>query len=521
MKTYGRTTIYTNFTEEEILSKPIKKQGEIVTQILENSLSIHRQNKTETLYLKDYLKGIQDIYIDKQKLTRPEIDNHTVENWAWAFVDFKKCYQLGKPIQYVQLDDKGEEEIALLNKYLRFEGKKAKDLNNCEDVLVCGRGFVFKNYQKPTEDDEVPFELLNCPAEDTEVIYTSKLGNAQVGAYIETSMIYIRVDIDPNTGEEVHTPVPYEEYTFYLRNRAFIIDNKDGELKVRKTIPIILNEHTITEYYVNRQRISLIEIGKDLFNDINYLESLDKDDMESFVNAIMVFTNVEVTDKELTQIRELGAVCINSTDNKKASIDLLAQRLNATDTQTYYNRLLTSLHQILGIPMAGDNGAVTYGDTGKARLTGQGYVSTSIRCEGFETMYGERDMEMLKGVLKACRLDPNSKIKNLKISDFEPKFNRDMTDNILTKTQALMNLYNADIPRQYANAIIGLFGDPNAITKEQERLFGEQTSQLNTQNGSSEFGNDRDGDEYVNDNDRTNNQLNKVEDTIQNDEQGN
>ena len=478
MKTFGRKTIYVNYTEEDILTKPIEKQNEIVMDIIESTRGVHELNCTETKYLKDYLRGIQDIYVEKQKLTRPEIDNKTVENWAWSMVDFKKCYLLGKPIQYVQLNDSGEEEIALLNKFVRFENKKAKDMFCYEDVLTCGRGFIFKNYQKPVEDDEAPFEILNCQAENTEVVYSSKLGNKQIGSYVVSDMKYIATKTNPETGEQESYEEYYNEWTFYLRNRAVVVNDKAGVLKVVGSKPIIMTEHAITEYYTNKYRLSLIEIGKDLFNDINYLESMDKDDMESFVNAIMVFTNVEVTASEIEQIKALGAVCINSTENKKASIELLQQRLNATDTQTYYTRLLTSLHQILGIPMSSDSGSVTSGDTGRAKLTGQGYTMAGIRAEGDETMFGMCDMEMLKGVLKACKLAPATKIKNIKISDIEPKFFRDMSDNILTKTQALLNLYSADIPRKFANSIIGLFGDSNAVTKEQEKLFGEQTSQL-------------------------------------------
>lgn len=480
MKTYGRTTIYVPYTEEELQKLSEEKLEKAIVSMIEMSKGIHEQNKTETLYLKNYYKGDQDIYREKKKLTRPEINNMTVENWAWAMIDFEKGYLLGKPIQYVQLNDSGEHEIAVLNKYVRFEQKKAKDLFSFEDILVTGRSFMYKNYQAPTEDDEAPFELLNCDPENTEVIYSSKMGKKQVASYIETSMCYINSVIDPETKEPKEEKIPYTEYTFYLRNKCFILNDKDGELKVirEKTQPIALNEHVITEYFINRQRISFIEIGKDLFNDINYLESMDKDDMEQFVNAIMVFTNCEVTEQEIQAIKELGAVCISSTDNKKASIDLLQQRLNATDTQTYYTRLLTSLHQILGVPMATDNGSLTSGDTGRAKMTGQGYLMSSIRAENAETMFGMCDMEMLKGILKACKLAPNAEIKTLKVSDIEPKFQRDMSDNIMTKTQALLNLYSADIPRKFANSIIGLFGDPNAVTSEQEKLFGKQTSQL-------------------------------------------
>lgn len=518
MKTFGRTTIYVKYTEEDILNRTEEEQKAIVLDILNASIGIHEQNRTETLYLIDYLKGIQDIYVDKIKHTRPEIDNRTVENWAYAFVDFKKSYLLGKPIQYVQLNDSGEEEIALLNKYVRYENKKAKDQLLYDDVLTCGRAFRFKNYTKMTEDDEAPFELLNCPVADTEVIYSSQLGNKQVASYIQTPMEYIATKINPTTGETEEYVKTYNEYTFYFRNKFFVANDKNGSLEIiGDGTPILMNEHTITEYYVNKYRLSLIEIGKSLFNDINYLQSLDKDDMEQFVNAIMVFTNAEVTESEIQAIKQLGAVCISSTDNKKASIELLQQRLNASDTQVYYTRLLTSLHQILGVPMATDNGTVTSGDTGKAKLTGQGYTTAGIRAEGEETMFGMSDMEALKGILKCCKLAPNSKIKNIKLSDIEPKFFRDMTDNILTKTQALLNLYSCDIPRNFANAIIGLFGDSNAVTKEQQRLFGDQVSQ---QGSSKDEEKEKTTDPNINPTtnleDLVNEQNNKSQDTIEN-----
>lgn len=477
MKTFGRKTIYVSYAEKDVLDKPISEQDKIIIDIIESTKGIHDLNCSESKYLKDYLRGIQDIYVEKQKLTRTEIDNKTVENWAWAFVEFKKSYLLGNPIQYVQLNDSGEKEIGLLNQYARFENKKAKDLSCYDDVLTCGRGFVYKNYQKPTDDDEAPFELLNCDTEHTEVIYSNKLGHEQIGSYIRTPMEYVATRINPENGQSEQYIQPYNEYTFYLRNRSVVVNDKSGTLQVVDSKPIILKEHVITEYYTNKYRLSLIEIGKDLFNDINYLESLDKDDMESFVNAVMVFTNVEVSESEIAQIQELGAVCINSTDNKKASIELLQQRLNATDTQVYYNRLLTSLHQILGIPMASDSGTVTSGDTGRAKLTGQGYTMAGIRAENDQTMYGMCDMEMIKGVLKACKLAPNTEFKTLKISQFEPKFFIDRSDNILTKTQALMNLYSCDIPRKFANSIIGLFGDANVVTQEMEKQFGPQVSQ--------------------------------------------
>ena len=487
-KTYGRTVLYANYTEKEILeaSKDLNKLDKIIIDIIQKSKSFHTQNHDDCEYLKAYYYGDQDIK-NKEKHTRPEINNKTVENWAYAIIDFKKTYLLGKPIQYVQLDNSGEEEISVLNKYCRYENKKAKDMMLYEDILVCGRAFRYTNKDAQENEDEAPFEIINCPVEDTEVIYSSKLGNEQLLSYIDTNMVkYVNVD---KGKEVVSEPVYYDEYTVYLRNMQLVYSDKEGTLKrVGEPTALLWQEHIITEYYLNDRRISLIELGKDLFDDINYLESLDKDDMEQFVNAIMVFTNAEVSEEDLGDIRDLGAVCINSTDQKKASVDLLQGRLNATDTQTYYNRLLTALHQILGVPVASDSGTITSGDTGKAKLTGQGFTSAGIRAEGDETMFGMCDFNSLKVLLKICRESAKSQIKKLQASDVDCKFQRDMSDNLLTKTQALLSLYQADIPRKYANSIVNLFGDANAVTREQQDLFGDQVSQLGN-NASSGFGN--------------------------------
>lgn len=480
MKTYGRTTIYSKYTEEELLSGSIEEQANKVLEILTNAIPIHDENKLETRYLINYYKGQQDIYVEKEKHTRPEIDNKTVENWVYAFIDFKKAFLLGKEIQYVALDGQNNAEIDTLNNYVRFEGKKSKDIDLYEDVLVAGRGFRYVAKDKLTDDNEVPFEIVNCNIAETEVVYSSKLGNEQLLEFIQTGMQDTITVVDENTGEEKEEPIDYNEYTVYTKNYKFVFNDKNGALEYEKdkTVPKVTKQHSIVEYYVNRLRLSLIEIGKDIFNDINYLESLDKDDMEQFVNAIMIFTNAKIDKNGLEMIKELGAACINSTENKKASVDLLQQRLNATDTQVYYNRLLNSLHQILGVPQASDNGNIETGDTGKARLTGQGYLSAGIRIQNDETKFGDADLKSLNIILKICKDTDNSGIKDLKITAIQPKFQVDMSENLLVKTQALQNLYECKIPRNFANSIINLFPDPNAVTMEQERIYGEEGKEI-------------------------------------------
>lgn len=473
MKTKGRKTILANYTEKQFLSGTIEEQGNKVIDVLKNSQDIHLQNKAETLYLIDYMYGIQDIQ-QKEKLTRTDINHKSVENWAYAFVDWKKNFLLGKPIQYAPLNNTATSEISLLNKYLNYEDKDKLDLDIYEDVLVCGRGYRYNNYSKMTEEDETPVEILNLNCWDTEVVYSSGINKEQLCAYIRTDMCYITQQINPETNEPENVEIPYDEYTVYTRKRQFVVNNKNGEWAITSSTPLTMNEHIITEYYNNKYRISLIELGKDIFDDINYVENLDLDDIEGFVNSIMVFTNAEVDEAGMNSIKEYGAVSIKSTDQKKASVELLQSRLKSLDTQIFYLRKLSALHNILSVPEAQNNGNVSNAETGKAMLTGQGFTSASIRIEGEQTSFEKCDRASLKTILKICKKHPESNIKNLKVSDIETKFNRDMSENLLVKTQALMNLRDAQIPPQVANAVIGLFSDPVSVTQLQEKYIKEK-----------------------------------------------
>lgn len=478
MKTFGRTVIYANYTEEQLLSGTPEDIKNKVLDIIVNSVDIHEQNKTESRYLIDYLYGDQDIK-NKIKLTRTEINNKGVENWAFAFMDWKKSFLLGKPIQYAPLDNVANKEISLLNKYNTYEDKDQKDQELYEDLYTVGRAFRYNSATPITEDDESPYESLNFDVEHTEVVYSSGAKHEQLLSFVETCKKHIVQEVNPETGKPENVTKYYNEYTVYTRNQQYIVDNKNGSYQIRIGEQIINNVHLITEYYLNRKRIGWLEIGKDIFDDLNYVENLDKDDIESFVNSIMVFTNAEVDKKGMDAIKEFGAVSIKSTESKKASVELLQSRLKSIDTQIYYLRKLSALHSILSVPQATNSGELSNAETGKAMLTGQGFTSSSIRVENEEKSFKKCDRNALKVILKICRNAEKSEIKTLKVSDIEIKFSRDLSDNILVKTQALMNLMTANIPPEVANAVINLFSDPVAVTKLQEEYMKKKQELAN------------------------------------------
>ena len=118
----GRVTLYANYSEKELLKGTREEQGQKILGILKDDTfqSLHEYNAKETRYLIDYMYGDQDIKF-KTKKTRTDINNTGVENWAYAFVDWKKTFLLGKPVQYAPVNDASNNEIIELNNYMAYE----------------------------------------------------------------------------------------------------------------------------------------------------------------------------------------------------------------------------------------------------------------------------------------------------------------------------------------------------------------------------------------------------------------
>lgn len=461
METYGRKTLYSSLEEKDLNATSI-------LEALQSVLELHELNQTDSIYLRDYYIGKQDIRY-KTKQTREEINNKTTENWTYAIVEFIKSFLLSEPIQYVQCTDSASDEIVKLNKYMAYENKSFKDSDLLEDITLTGRGYRYIAPDIPSEEDEAPFEIENIKPENCEVVYYSGVGHKQLFAFVETKMLKQVTEVTDLDEEEKVVWKTYSTYTVYTKDKAYKYTTENGQLEY--VPPANPNDeilypvgHRIIEYYFNKSRFSLIEAVKSLLDKINLLESLDMDDMEQFVNALMVFKNANITEDTIRQGKELGALLLKSDNNLAADVELLQGRLKAADTQVFYQRLLNAILAIIAMPFANDNG--TYGDTGVARMTGQGWTMADQRSNTLISAIVMSEREVLKYAIKICKDKENSGIKEIKASDIEIRFRINKNANILEKTQALLNMKTAQISPNVAIPTCKIFSDDqNAIAQ--------------------------------------------------------
>lgn len=424
----GRRMILTDETEVNI--------GNVV-QILRKALPYHWKNRSEISYLWSYYKGRQPI-LNRVKGVRPEITNKIVENRANEIVSFKSGYLMGEPLQYVSRGNAENiaDAINQLNEFVFAEEKPAKDKELADWFHICGTSFrMVLPDEMAGEDDESPFEIYTLDPRNTFVVYNNGLGNKPI--------LGVKYVVDENG--VVH-------YSCYSDHEYFEI----VESKVVSYDTHILGEIPIIEYPLNMARIGAFELVIPLLDAINLTDSNRLDGVEQFIQALMLFHNVDISSEDFDELRERGAIKFKDIDPQlKAEINYLVSNLNQGETQTLVDHMYQTVLTICGMPNR--NGGSSTSDTGSAVIMRDGWSAAEARAKDSELMFKKSERIFLKVVLNICRTLADM---DLKVCNVEIRFTRRNYENILQKAQVLdLMLKNNKIHPRLAFEHCGLFVD--------------------------------------------------------------
>lgn len=458
--------------------------AEKIMQILPEVLREHEKNAKEINYLYRYYKGFQPI-LKKEKNVRPEINNKVLENHAFEIVEFKKAYVYGEPVQYVQKGEKNSEyvnpEISIINKYMESEDKSSKDKDLAEWQYICGTAYRWADIDNKEDEDEAPFEISTPDPRRTFVVYSSGIKEEQLfsGHYSWFSENLILEDGQSYTSK-------YRIITIYTEDKMYKFKESFGTCELMQqnlpqigldeketkvdAYPLVIKGHRIIEYPLNTARIGLIELVMSGLNALNRIKSDDLDGIDQFIQSLLVFINQEVDLETFKTLVEAGAIQVSSDNPQKpADVKLLTQQLLHSETKIVTDDIYNNILTICGIPRLNDK--PSGGDTGQARLLGEGWTMADERAKQDELSFKKSERQFLKLILNICKHE--NQVKKLKISDIDIKFTRNKSDNLLVKTQGLMNMRQAQVTPEVAFTICGLFSDPNEVYAKSKKFFGE------------------------------------------------
>ena len=440
---FGRKVIYTDVAE-------ITESN--VVEVLRKAYTVHLKNKIRMEYLYSYYKGNQPV-LSRKKEVRPEICNRVVENRANEIVSFKVGYLMGEPIQYVSRGDDKEvaESVTRLNDYVSAEDKASKDKELAEWWHICGTAYrmVLPDDAEEREEDEAPFEIYTLDPRYSFVIRFNGLGTPVVMGVKYVTM-------------EDGTLI----FSCYTANHFYEIDNTWG---IRKSEDQILGV-PIIEYPMNTARLGAFEIVLPLLDAINNVDSNRLDGVEQFIQALMLFHNVDISSDDYTKLRQDGAIKFKDIDPQlKAEIKYLVEEMNQTQTQTLIDHLYDTILTICGMPNR--NGGSSTSDTGSAVIMRDGWSAAEARAKDSELIFKQSEKEFLKLTLRICRDLANL---NLKLSQVEIRFTRRNYENIQEKANVLTSMLNNNkIAPILAFTHCGMFSDPQ-IAYAMSREYAEE-----------------------------------------------
>lgn len=435
----NQTASRVSFGREEILFCVDKADESNIVELVDKALMVHSSNQLDIQYLYDYCKGKQPI-LNRIKKVRPEICNKVVVNRALEIVNFKLGYQVGEPIQYVNRSEVEEvnDEISLFNDMMFLAKKHSKDLKLTAWLLICGIAYRMILPNKTMLEDESEFKVSTL---DPRYTFVAKRSNEDKDPLF-SCMLIIDADGKPR-------------YCVYTANRYFEIKNN----KIEKNEPHTLRRIPIIEYRANDLYLGAFEPVIPLLDAINTTYSNAVDGIEQFVQSLMKFVNVDISEEDFESLKELGAIKLKSTSTDPADVSYLNQPLSQADTLRLTDAMYKDVLTIVMMPNR--NGGTSTSDTGNAVIMRDGWESAEAYAKNVEIFFKESELEFLKIALHIAR----TRVRDFRLSlkNIDTRFTRRNYENIASKAQVLTQMLSNDkIHPLLAFTYSNMFSDPGA-----------------------------------------------------------
>lgn len=439
---------------------------------LSTAIQTHNENVRDIEKLEKQYLGNQDILTEKQRYDDSPINNLVVENHVHKVVNFKVGFMYGNPIEYSITNSKNTDDMSYLNAYFLDSNKASLDIEKAKDIYKYGVAYQLVLPKKSTEIEDIhseaPFVLQNLPVEKTCMVYSNDIPNQKLFALVVSS-------------KNNSNGIPREYYNVFLPNRKIELDFNRN---VVKDIPQIHKSIPIVEYCCNSERMGIIELIYLLQHTVNHLNSSELDEIEEIINSFMIIKNQKIDDedefiKTWNKLKKHRLVVLNTGNPETpADIEMLNSKLDLESVNQYYERIKKAMYDISGTPQSSGN-VTSGGDTGQARLLGNGWESAQNQAQVDTTYLIQFERELVRKIIAICIKTPSCPLDKIKASDVSIKFNINMSNNLLVKSQALMNLRTINYPVKQALNAVGLTNDVDGVGNEWQKEI--ETSQEQSQ----------------------------------------
>lgn len=478
----------------EKIKIPVQKRNLNIDAIMPYLSDVYEkfcENQKNIQHYWELYQNKHDIY----SKVREYSDNDSVNNIVstphlWSMVNFKSGYALGNPKEYAQTEENQTDDIKYLNKYSKSVNLRTIDKNVATWVYATGVGYYFiepksEDYNAETE---APFNVYLRASDTCTKVYSSYNGEDALFDMLVTTYKKIQKGKEKDCVLiSLYLPDTYYEFEY---DNTIPTVYKFNELTKRRKDRKIYKKLPLVEKYANESRIGIVEIGETLQDAIDSIYSDQVDNIHDLVNEMLIFKNCilgntpEEKAKNLKDARRGGALEITDPNNEKeADVKTLSTKLDHTDILSLLESLKNELYSTCGVPIAVSDTSNGGNKQGALQL-GNGWENSYNRLLDDINSFLIADYELLDKMLFICKKAKGSRLNELAASDIEIKYNPNMTDNIVSKAQALQIFDNCKIPPEVYIQWVRISNDAvttaRLIKEYRESLPSEQLVDTNT-----------------------------------------
>lgn len=421
-----------------------------IESIINEAMDVHRKNATEIRTLRRYLAGDQPI-LARTKKTRADILNKVVVNTASEVMDFKLSYIFSAPLDIVRTaNSETDADITPFQRMMDEQDKDGVDQDIALDMLCGALGYrgLFPN---PNEKDLSPFCIVSMRPETTFCVYKNDVFKRKV-----LGVSYIK---------KVDGAV---KLTAYTENTRFELhgDSTEGAFKLVNESVNGIGEIPIAEYAMPEQ-VGVFEKALPLMDALNTASSNRIDDIEQFVQSILAIFGVDLKEEALEQLQKsLCLIVPEVSEGVTPQAKYLVNNMDQTNVQAVLDDLYYHILEVCSVPGREQSSG---GNTGAATEMGAGgWRKAQYSAERIISAWQKGDREMYRIALailgRSSKTPPE--LKGLKPTDLQTKFTLSKSNNLLTKTQGLLNMLQAGVAPRIAYREVDLFADAEQVYEE-------------------------------------------------------
>lgn len=451
---------------------------ETVKLILEEALPIHENNvNKENELFEIYFNGCD--WWEKTKEQRGDINNKISIPTAWAITRTLNGYCFTEPIKYIAREQAenpdAQAQVEKLSAMLDYSHNHASTIMASVSSSVCGLGYklVLPATEEEYEDTSVPFVInQNVIFPQTAFIVYS---NEAIKREVLGVLIGCYVD---------EKGTKHEQYTCWTKYAQYVYRKGDKEESFVVVPQIDSKGNSYRWWMLQNKRIPLIEVSRnpfrkgdwevatDLIKYKNMLMSNRADDIQQIIDYVLVLVNCQFeTKEERKEILKDRVMELKVTDPmNKPSVEILKNALDQNAVQVCAEYIDRLIQECIGVPSRQERG-YGGGDTGSAVQYRNGFRDLENNAGLIIPEMDKAEIKFLSVCIGYCNNLVNNPLKGLKPYNVRCKYNRSLTDDIVSSSQAFINYANGGLDYEDALILSKSGTDPSEISRKAKTAF--------------------------------------------------